>query len=228
MMGSATPRAVPCLHLNNAVFQKNEAKGQGGAVYVSSGAELHMDTVEFTENRSNAEGGAFWAKDEVTMRNIHATGNTSGGEGFAVYLADSEFDGVSFFYGLMKIAGNMQIADNKGGNLYLGNQTTMVIGDEGLSKDAKIQLTLHSGYVTQWVWGNYNYEGGDRNYTITYGDRSVTDPEVIPAEDAPAGDDSGAGNTVLYIGVGVFAVAVIAAVVLLLLKKKKAAPAAKD
>ncbi len=230
MMGSATPRDVPCVHLNNSVFRDNEAKSQGGAVYISAGAELHMDTVEFIENRAVAEGGAFWAKDEVTMRSIKATGNTSGGEGFAVYLADSEFDGVSFFYGLMKISGDMQVYDNKGGDMYLGNQTPMVIDDEGLGKDAKIQLTLHSGYVTQWVWGNYNYEGGDQNYTITYGDRSVTDPEIIPATDASADTDSGsdAGNTVLYIGVGVFAVAVAAVVVLLILKKKKAAPAAKD
>ena len=230
LMGAVTAREVPCVHLNNAVFRDNEAKGQGGAVYMSVGAEVHMDTVEFTNNRSNAEGGALWVKDETTLRNVTVTGNISGGEGFAAYLADGEYDGESFFYGLMTISGDMKVYDNQGGDMYLGNQTPMVIAQEGLGKDTKIQLTLHSGYVTQWVWGNYNYEGGDRNYTITYGDRSVTDPEEIPATDASvdSGSDSGAGNTVLYIAVGAFAVAVIAVVVLLLLKKKKAAPAAKE
>ena len=224
MMGSATPRAVPCLHLYHTTFHQNEANGQGGALYVSAGAELTMDTVVFTENRANAEAGAFWAKDEVTMHNITATGNQSGGEGFAVYLADGDYDGQTFFYGLMKISGDMIICDNRGGDLYLGETTPMVVGEKGLGKDTKIQLTLHSGYLTQWVWGSYNYEGGDRNYTITYGDRSLTDPEEIPEtqQNMQSGTDAGeGGNTVLYVGVGVFAAAVIAALVLILLKKNK-------
>ena len=63
-------------------------------------------------------------------------------------------------------------------------------------------------------------EGEGLNYTLTAGDRSITEP-MAPEGDAADADEAGE-NVLLYVGIGVFAIAVAAVVVLLVLKKKKA------
>jgi len=104
---------------------------------------------------------------------------------------------------------------------------------EGFGKNTKIQVQLHSGVLTNTILGQYNYEGGDLVYTITYGDRSLTDPEyVAPAEgidteQTTQTETEDGGNTLLYVAVGAVALLVLAAVVLILYKKKKA-PAGSD
>ena len=223
MMGSATPRKTPGLFLINSLVESNEAQTQGGGMYVSGGAELHLTQSTFTGNKAGAEAGALWVKDEFTLDGMTATGNISGGEGFAVWLDDSDFDGQSYLSGLMRFTGDIQVMDNQGGNMYLGEKTAIVIGEAGLGQNTNIQLTMHSGLLTDWVWGAYNYEGGEQVYTITYGDRSVTDPEV-DASLLNAQKDAAKvalGDIALYAGIGVFALAVIAVVAILLLKKKK-------
>ena len=156
------------------------------------------------------------------MHDVEATGNQSGGAGFAVYLSDSDFDGYSYVAGLMKMSGSMKISDNQGGDLYLGKETAIVIGEDGLAQDAHIELVMHSGLLTDWVWGAYDYEGGDLKYTITAGDRSLTEPEQ---KDPPATDEEAkpgkeiSGDVLLYAGIGIIAVAVLAAVLLILKKK---------
>jgi len=79
------------------------------------------------------------------------------------------------------------------------------------------------------VMGAYNYEGGNLVYTLTYGDRSVTDPEYDPDMVAqakagePAGEKASAQDILLYVGIGAIGLAAVAAAALVLLKKKKAA-----
>ena len=78
------------------------------------------------------------------------------------------------------------------------------------------------------------YEGGNLNYVITYGNRSLTDPEVAePAPDATEPDQTqqteagenetaaGEGNTLLYLGIGGVAAVILLAAVLVVVKKKK-------
>jgi hypothetical protein len=95
---------------------------------------------------------------------------------------------------------------------------------QGFGKNTNIKIQLHSGVLTNTILGAYNYEGGDLHYTITYGDRSLVDPEYEGPSNVGTEEQTQQktnGNIWLYAGVGVFGLAVIAAVVLLILKKKK-------
>jgi len=223
IMGAATPRETPGVIMDGCSFENNTTDGMGGGAYFASGAKCTMSDTVFRGNVAQAEGGAFWAKDETTLHSVEATGNQSGGAGFAVYIGDSDYDGHSYVAGLHKMSGSMRILDNQNGDLYLGKETAVVIPEEGLSQDAEIRLTMHSGLLTDWVWGSYNYEGGDLQYTITYGDRSMTDPEQKAppaAAEAQDGADTAGNNWILYVAVGGIAVLLLAAVLVVLGKKK--------
>ena len=233
MMGSATPRETPGIVMDGCSFQGNTTDGIGGGMYICSGAKCRMKDTVFTGNVAQAEGGAFWAKDELTMHDVEVTGNESGGEGFAVYLDDSDYDGHSYVAGLMKMSGSMKIFDNQGGDLYLGKETAIIIGEDGLAQDTRIELVMHSGLLTDWVWGAYDYEGGDLEYTITAGDRSLTEPEQKdpPAKTGEEKDGKAASaDALLYVGIGAIAVAVLAAILLVLKKRsgRKAEKANKE
>ena len=77
----------------------------------------------------------------------------------------------------------------------------------------------------------FHYEGGNQEYIITYGNRSVLEPEYDPnlvVKPAAAEQNKQQANTndiLLYAGIGVIALAAVAAVVLVILKKKKSAGA---
>ena len=68
-------------------------------------------------------------------------------------------------------------------------------------------------------------------YTVTYGDRSTREPEYeapIDSAQTPAENTQNAkGDVWLYVGIGVFGLAVVAVVVLLITKKKKPEQASK-
>ena len=242
MMGSATHVWTPGMQIKDTLFENNTSGGIGGGLYLSGGAQGNLRDVTFTANAAAAEGGAFWAKDELNMHSVTATGNKSGGEGYAVYLDDSDYDGHSYMAAVIRISGNMKIHDNPGGDLYLGEKTGMLIGDELLGEDTKMVVTLHSGLLTQLVWGAYNYEGGNQQYTITYGDRSMTDPEIPTETDEPVEDptqqggqnvegptdgqqkNEPKGKTGLIVGIAAVAAVIVAAAVILVAaasKKKK-------
>ena len=146
-------------------------------------------------------------------------------------MNDSNFDGQSYMASKNKLSGSTIIRDNNGKNLYMGPDVVFAITGEGLGKDAYIQLVLDSGVVTQRILGAYQYEGGNQEYTITYGTRSVTEPEYDPTlneDQAAQQEKEAAADTWLYVGIGVVALAAIAAVMLILGKKKKSAPAEKN
>jgi len=157
------------------------------------------------------------------------TGNVSGGEGFGVWIDDATYDGHSYFRSYNKWGGNVVIKDNEGGDLWMGPDVTVAIVKDGLGKDTHIELTLDSGVLTQRVWGAYHYEGGNQKYTITYGDRSVTDPEIdeslVTQEQTnqnQTNEKKASGDIWLYVGIGAFAALVLAIGAVLIVKKKKA------
>ena len=217
------------LVLSNVTVKDNTSGAQGGGLYLSTGCKTTMTDVQITGNASALEGGAFWAVDDTTLHNVTATGNTSGGEGFAAWYDYSVFDGHSYFVGVHKISGDIIIKDNQGDDIYLGQEVAMSVGYEGLGEKTHFGVTLDSGVLTNRLYGEYNYEGGNQVYTVTYGSRSFTEPEIdqtmkTASEEKPANVD-----VLLYAGIGIVALAAIAAVVLVVAKKKKAGkPAAES
>ena len=171
----------------------------------------------------------MWLWENCTMIDVTVTGNVCGDNGFAVYLADSEYDGQSYINGLFKMGGNMIIKDNEGGDLFLDNYVTIGALKEGYGPKTYMNITLDANLLTQRVMGAYNYEGGNLVYTLTYGDRSMTDPEydasmvVVPAAQEEAKTTT--GDILLYAGIGIVALAAIAGAVLVIAKKKKSAGA---
>ena len=94
---------------------------------------------------------------------------------------------------------------------------------ERLGDKSYVDLTLSEGVLSQWVFGVYNYEGGNGRYVLTGGDRSITDPEPYElAQEDTADSGETAGNILLYVGVGLAAIAACAAAALVIVKKKKA------
>lgn len=243
-MGAATYGYTPGMEIGTTEISNNISGGQGGGLYQAWGALCKLSCVDFTANRSVDEGSAFWVKDELTMHQVSTIGNCSENNGHAVYMAGGEYDGHSYVAGLMTVSGDIKVYDNEGGNLYLGAQTPMVAGQEGLGADTHIEITMAEGLLTDWFWGAYDYEGGDLVYTITYGDRSITDPEDASAlqEETPVEEPTeGAepteaptegektepkGNTGLIVGIAAIVAVIAAAAVIIVVaasRKKKVA-----
>ena len=215
-------------------FKDNMASENGGAMYAFMSCYVDVVNTTFTGNKAELQGSAIWCSENLNMEDLIITGNTSPSNGHAVFLADAEFDGHSYIRGLMKMSGDMLITDNSGGDLYLDKTTTLSVSSAGLGKNTKIGVTLDSGLLTQRVFGSYDYEGGNQVYTITYGDRSLTDPEYDPSmvvkPEAPEQTEvpqqtEKKTDTWLYVGIGAVAVVLIALVVLFVMKKKKSAGA---
>ena len=215
------------LTVKDSEIRNNTATAQGGAFYIWKGRPLHLYDSKITGNTAGAEGGAIWSYEDVQLHDTTITGNTSGGEGFAVYMNDANYDGHSYYTSKNKLSGNVIIKDNNGGNLWMGPDVTFGITPDGLGEKVHIELTLDSGVVTQRILGAYHYEGGNQVYTITYGDRSMIDPEFDASLVKADGQDqqkktAATTDLLLYVGVGVFALAIVALVVVLVSKKKKA------
>lgn len=211
------------MHVVDTVITGNTSGTRGGGIYFSLGCVGSVKNVTIRDNVAAEEGGALWAMEDLTIDGLTATGNQSGGEGYAVYLNDSDYDGESYMAGVMKMGGDVIVKDNKGGDMYLGEMTTVSIPGGIIGEKTHINITIASGVLTQKVFGQYNYEGGNRVYTITYGDRSMTDPETVPGVQDAQTENTGVADVLLYVGVGVFALAVAAVAVILVIKKKKTA-----
>lgn len=211
--------------IEDTEFRDNQSFDKGGAIFLDNGSKITLKNVTMTGNRSAYEGAAVYATGDFIMNGITATGNISDTDGFAVYLADVLYDGHSFATGVMQLGGDTIVKDNDGGDMYLGETTAVAVLESGLGEKTEIHVTLASGLLTNKIYGAYHYEGGNQVYTITYGDRSLTEPEYDQAL-AQQGKDAKVGDTLLYVGVGVFVLAIAAVAVLLALKKKKKTPAA--
>ena len=211
------------LEASNITVDKNTAPKAAG-VYTATGTTVTLTDATITANTAQTTGSGIYAQADLVLHNVSVTANTTQ-EGSAVYLAPARFDGHSFMAGIVKFSGHMKIAGNTGTmpDLFVDQGTTISVDAAGLGEDTEIYLQLHSGLVTYTIFGAYDYEGENGIYTITYGDRSVTEPEYDPsmAVSTEQTQKTDSGNALLYAGVGVIALAAIAGVVLLLLKKKK-------
>ena len=217
--------------ITNSTFENNSAAGKGGALCAIMSGFTEIKNTTFTGNTSGETGSAIWTQEDLTMEDVTITGNIATNGGHAVHLDDSTYDGQSYFKGTFKMGGDMIIIDNEGGDLYLGVMTAVGALARGYGENTRIGVTLDSGLLTQRIYGAYNYEGSDLNYLITYGNRSLTDPEVpetVPVETEPGQTeetepqaDTGEDNTVLYLAIGGIAgLIVLAAAVLVIVKKK--------
>ena len=221
------------LILENTQVSNNDAVGGGGGVYM---AKQNWNTVinsQFTGNVCGETGSALYVADDLMIKGgMTVTGNTSKTDGYAVYFNENKYDGQSHLLTNHEIGGNVIVKDNKGGEVFLGHDVVLAPTVEGYGQDTYFNITLYEGPLTNWVMGEYNYEGSDLNYTITYGTRSFDEPmEAEPVEEetqpsdetteaAPA--EAGEDNTGLYVGIGGIAgVIVLAAVILVIVKKKK-------
>ena len=230
------------LFMTDCTFENNTAVTDGGAFHLDMSCYTTIDRCTFTGNSAGVQGGAMWLWENCTMTNLTVTGNKCGENGYALYLADSEHDGQTYINGLFKMGGNMIVKDNEGGDLYLANKVTIGALKEGYGENTHMGVTLDAGLLTQRVMGEYNYEGGNLEYVLTYGSRSMTDPEYLEPtveETEPVTDGtqstnatvsnenaSTEDNTALYVGIGgIAAIIVLAAAVLVIVKKKKAGKA---
>jgi len=213
------------LYATNVIFSGNKATGQGGAVYGHRGGPVYLESCTVTDNTAGGEGSAVYSNGRFSLTDSTVTGNTSDGEGFAVYLTAAEYDGHSYSTGFKKLSGDVIVKDNPGGDMYIGEGTGVAVAGEAIGEKAHIEITLHSGVLSEHLFGVYGYEGGDLHYTVTAGDRSVTDPEEYqnyrkPAEEAE-GKAAENDQLLLYIGIAVVILAA-AGIALVIWKKKKA------
>ena len=220
--------------IENTVISNNTCVGRGGAVFM---AKKNWNTVinsTFTGNVCGESGSALFVGDDLLVNGMTVTGNTSKTDGYAVYYRENSYDGQSYMQAIHEMGGNVIVKDNVGGDMMLCEK--VIIGNilDGYGEDTYFNVSLSDGLLTKRLFGEYNYEGGNLEYTVTYGSRSYTEPEKAAAvEDetqpnettnttepaAEAGED----NTMLYAGIGgIAAVIVLAAVVLVIVKKKKA------
>ena len=218
----------PGLFLRNCKITGNTCVGAGGGIHENSGYHVTIIGSEISGNESGAEGSAIWTKEDLKISGVTITGNTSKSNGYAMFLAEGAHDGQSFVQAVYEWGGDVIVKDNVGGEVYMGPVNTIATTAEGFGENTEFRITLDSGVLTNRLLGLYNYElGEDGIYTVTYGDRSLTEPEFF----AETGLAALGGDTALYVGVGAFVVVAAAAVVLILLLKKKkvkAAPAAQE
>lgn len=211
------------LHMDGCTVQNNQAGGYGAGIYQASGTTLTVKDTKILANSGTATGSALYAGSDFVLDGCTITGNKTT-DGTAVYVAPARYDGHSYTNAVIKLGGDMQICDNEGtmaGDLYFDEGVAAAGTAEGFGKNTKILIQLHSGVLTNAILAAYDYEGGDQLYTITYGDRSMTEPEYVPVAVDTTAEPEDTVNVLLYMAVGLFVVAA-AVVVWLLLKKKKA------
>lgn len=214
-------------HISDCQFVDNTAGAQGGGIYIHRGGPLDLTNVSITGNESGLEGSAILANGKMMLTDVTITDNTSLAGKYALYLTPADSDGHTYYSGYKAIRGNIVIEDNEGGGVYLDAGIPLVL-EGSLSHSSTLQVTLSDGVLTQRVLGVYHYEGEGLTYTLTAGDRSITDPMAPAGAQDARQDGAAADNALLYVGVGVFALAVLALIVLLIAKKKKADKTAQE
>jgi hypothetical protein len=204
--------------LENVIFRGNTAKAEGGGLYFRRGTKSYLTNCEITKNLSGAEGGGIWVDDDFEADSCRITENKAAKGAGGIYIAPANYDGEAYVSTVIKLGGNMQVTGNEGAcpGIYIGEGTFVNLMGKGLAQEAKMDVALATGTLTNTLFGAYNYEGENRSYVVTAGDRSITDPEPFPQKGA-AKDVTG----LVWIPVAVVAAAVIAVLALLLSKKKK-------
>ena len=254
---TATTTGNSILHINGTVIRDNQAEGIGGGLYVNKQMDLFLDGCTVENNVSGDMGGGIYQASGTSLfvKNTDIIGNTSAGngsaiyagsdftldggkitgnktsDGTAIYIAPSRYDGHSYINAVVKLGGDLVIFGNEGtmeGDLYFDEGVAAAGTTEGFGQNTKIKIQLHSGVLTNALLAAYHYEGGDQVYTITYGDRSLTDPEYLGPLVIPGVQEESQAQTsdiLLYAGIAVIALAALGGLVLVVLKKKKSAAA---
>ena len=236
------------LQIDGCTVQNNRADTRGAGIFQSNDSRLTVKNSKLIANTGKGTGSAIYAGGDLILESTLITGNKTT-DGTAVYVAAARDDTKAE----IRLGGDLQIWGNKGtmkGDLYFGKGVVAYSTAAGFGKDTKIRIQIHSGFLTDVLLATYNYEGGNRVYTVTYGDRSLTDPECAaeeaeeenqeetkeetgktPATDTAQADrdeveKKPATDTVLYAVLGVFILMVAAGMILLVLYQKK--PKKKD
>ena len=206
--------------LTDCIFTGNQASAQGGAIYNHRGGPVYLENSTVTENTAGTEGGAIYSNGRLGLTDVTVTGNTGT---YAIYVTATEFDGHSYTTGHKKLGGTVIVKDNQGGDLYLQENALMTVVGEQLGEKTHVAVTLENGYLTRQILGVYGYTGGEGQYVITAGDRSITEPEQIPETEQSQPEKQ--SDVLLYAAIGAAGLLTISAAVLLVMKKKKSAGA---
>ena len=222
------------LDIQGGTYACNTANDTGGALYLARGSISEVRNATFTGNMAE-KAAAIYLLDDTVLANLKVTGNEAG-DGYSVYLDQGDYDGESYVLGIIKISGDMIITDNKGNkpDMFIGKGNKINIELEGLGKNTLMNIDLEEGILTNTLIGAYNYEGGNLKYTVTYGDRSMTEFEQVQQSDPENETDATEptkpvqSEQQVKIGIGgiavisaVLIVAVIALLVILSVRKKK-------
>ena len=215
--------------MENVVVRNNIAKVSGGGLYLDRGSRSVLTDCQIVKNSAKGDGAGIWLNDDFTATNLTVTDNTSDTGVGGFYIEKADYDGHSYVSSIIKIGGKILVTDNKGTapGMYIAEGSLVNVDGNGLAEGTKINVNLQSGLLTRTVIGAYDYEGGNLEYVITAGDRSVTDPELLPETQTPveeepqqqvSDDDKGLLIPVL---VGCGALVLILILILLFLRLKK-------
>lgn len=158
----------------------NRAGGKGAGIYQAEGSKLTLQDSRILENVGADTGSAIYAGGEFVLDGCLIIGNQTT-KGTAVYVA-------SIQTGERKLGGDLQIHSNQGtmkGDLYFSRGVVATGTQAGFGRNTMIRIQLYSGFLTDALLAAYDYAGGNRVYTITYGNRSLTDPEKEPVPEEP-------------------------------------------
>ncbi len=235
------------LQIDGCTVQNNSADTRGAGIFQSSDSLLTVKNSKIIANTGKGAGSAIYAGADFTLESTLITGNKTT-DGTAVYVVPARDDANA----QIRLGGDLQIWGNKGtmkGDLYFSKGVIAYGTAAGFGKNTKIRIQIHSGFLTDVLLAAYNYEGGNRVYTVTYGNRSLTDPECAAVENEEADEEKNeeetrgeagkapvtdtaqadrdevekkpATDTVLYAVLGVFILMVAAGMILLVLYQKK-------
>lgn len=167
--------------VENVTIEGNTAKKKGGGIYQSAGAEFTICNSRILRNTSMDTGSALHLGGEFVLDGCYITENTAM-DGTAVYVAPATG-------GMRLMGGDLWIWGNTGtmrGDLYLGKGVIVTGTEDGFGRNTKICVQIYSGFLTDALLAAYHYEGGSRVYTVTYGNRSLTNPEKEPGVEETA------------------------------------------
>ncbi len=217
----------------DCVLENNSAV-MGGAIYVKASGRTDLVNTKITGNSASIMASAIYSNSGIFLTDCTITGNTNAGNSCAVYLTNEGTDHESYVPCANQLRGTVQIADNQGGDLVLGEYTAVNVHGDGLGEQSKILLQLPQGGIQRFVTGPYDYSREADIYTITAGTRSLTetDPVTEPEQELPEQnteqptepeqpqkkENSGVA-VIAAVAAGVLLV--LAAVVLLIVRKSK-------
>lgn len=213
---------------------ENNSAAMGGAMYVKASGRTDLVRTSITGNTASIMASAVYSSSGVFFTDSTVTGNTDQGGNSAVYLTNEDTDHESYMPCVNQLRGTVQIADNQGGDLVLGEYTAVNVHGDGLGAESKILLQLPQGGIQRFVTGPYNFSRQGDMYTLTAGEGSLTDIDPVtepeqelpeqnteqPTEPEQPQEKENSGVAVIA-AVAAGVLLVLAAVVLLIVRKSK-------